>query len=38
MERYTERMKDRNMILDIEKRNQETERFQKEYEEKNNIR
>jgi len=24
MERYTERMKDRNMILDIEKRNQET--------------
>jgi hypothetical protein len=37
MERYTERMKDRNMILDIEKRNQETERFQKEYEEKNSY-
>ena len=37
LEKYTERMKERTMRLEIEKINQETERFKKEYEEKNSY-
>lgn len=37
LEKYTERMKERTMRLEIEKINKETERFKKEYEEKNSY-
>ena len=36
-ERYNQRMKERTMRLEIEKISRETERFKKEYEEKNNV-
>ena len=37
LEKYTARMKERTMRLEIEKINKETERFKKEYEEKNSY-